>query len=175
MSFAHDFCRNIATRIGRCYSAPMTISPALSASLTAIGTIMRAAHDPWCIITSAAVALHGADAGVVSDVDVLLSVSDAERILPAIGVALRHGSAHPAFRSRIFGTWTGAPLPVEFMADFRYRSGTKWLPLHPATRQSVDVGGVTVFIPEAADLIAMLTAFGRPKDMDRIRSLAALA
>ena len=152
----------------------MTISPALSASLTAIGTIMRAAHDPWWIITSAAVALHGADPGAVSDVDVLLSVTDAERILPTIGVAPRRGSAHPAFRSRIFGTWTGAPLPVEFMADFRYRSGTEWLPLQPATRLPVDVGGVTVFIPDRADLIAMLAAFGRPKDSDRIRSLAAL-
>lgn len=48
----------------------MTVTPALSASLSAIGSVMAEAHDPWWIIASAAVALHGADPGHVSDVDV---------------------------------------------------------------------------------------------------------
>jgi hypothetical protein len=152
----------------------MPVNPILSASLIAIGNVMAEAHDPWWIIASAAVALHGADAGHVSDVDVLLSVADARRILPAIGIELRPGSAHAAFRSSIFGIWTATALPVEFMADFYRRSGEAWLPVRPATRQSIVVDGVAVFVPERMELQAMLTAFGRPKDMERARSLAAM-
>jgi hypothetical protein len=107
-------------------------------------------------------------------VDVLLSVADARRILPTIGIELRQGSAHAAFRSSIFGTWTGTPLPVEFMADFHRRSGEAWLPVRPATRQPVKVEGAVVFVPDRAELHAMLVAFGRPKDMERARNLAAV-
>jgi hypothetical protein len=154
---------------------PMIIGPPLSASLNAIGLIMDQAHDPWWIIASAAVALHGADPGHVGDVDVLLSVVDARRILPAIGIELRQGSVHAAFRSSIFGTWTGTALPVEFMADFDHRSGEVWFPVRPATRQPIKIDGAIVFVPDKAELQFMLTAFGRPKDMERARSLAAVA
>ncbi|WP_447413025.1 hypothetical protein, partial [Clostridium perfringens] len=82
---------------------------------------------------------------------------------------------HAAFRSSIFGTWTGTTLPVEFMADFHRRSGEEWLPVQLATRLSVEVEGVVVFIPERTELQAMLAAFGRPKDIQRAQSLAAVA
>jgi hypothetical protein len=153
----------------------MTVSPALSASLHAIESIMVDAHDPWWIIASAALALHGADLGQVADVDVLLSIVDAQRILPTIGIDLRQGSAHATFRSSTFGTWSGTALPVEFMAGFRHRSGEAWVPVQPATRQLIKVDGVIVFVPERAELQAMLTAFGRPKEMERARKLAAVA
>jgi hypothetical protein len=153
----------------------MIVSPALAASLSAIGSILDQAHDPWWIIGSAAVALHGADPGHVADVDVLLSVADARHILPTIGIEPRPGSVHTAFRSSVFGTWTGTALPVEFMADFQRRSGEAWLPVRPATRQAVEVEGAVAFVPERMELQAMLTAFGRPKDLARARSLAAVA
>jgi hypothetical protein len=108
-------------------------------------------------------------------VDVLLSVADARRILPTIGIEPRPGSLHTAFRSSVFGTWTGTGLPVEFMAGFQRRSGEAWLPVRPATRQAVEVQGAVVFVPERIELQAMLTAFGRPKDIERARGLAALA
>lgn len=134
---------------------------------------MAAARDPWWIISSAAVALHGADAGEVADVDVLLSEADARAILPGIGIECLPGPEHPAFRSGIFAAWTGTALPVEFMAEFSHFSGGAWVPVQPVTRKAVDVGGATVFIPEPAELHAMLTGFGRPKDLVRARSLTA--
>lgn len=152
----------------------MAISPSLTESLVAIAAIMSPADDPWWIIASAAVALHGADPGRVSDIDVLLSIADATRLLPAIGIALAGGTPHPTFRSGIFGTWTGTALPVEFMAGFHRWSGAIWLPVQPTTRQSVAVDGVTVFVPARAELLDMLIAFGRPKDLERARRLAAL-
>lgn len=156
------------------YRSRMTLGHALVTSLKAIGPIMAQAHDPWWIIASAAVALHGADAGHVSDVDVLLSIADARRILPGIGIAPRAGSAHAAFRSSIFGTWSDTALPVEFMAGFERLSGTQWFPVLPVTRQAVRVESGVVFVPEKTELEAMLIAFGRPKDLERARKLASM-
>jgi hypothetical protein len=68
--------------------------------------------------------------------------------LNAIGIELRPGSAHAAFRSSIFGTWTETTLSVEFMADFYRRLGEAWLPVRPATRQPIVVEGVAVFVPD---------------------------
>ena len=153
----------------------MSISPDLATSLTAIGSIMDGATDPWWIIGSAAVALHGADPDSVGDVDVLLSVADARRIFPTIGIELRRSSAHALFRSSIFGRWTETALPVEFMADFRRYLGTAWVPVRPTTRQAVELDGTMVFIPERAEMETMLAKFGRPKDIERARRLATLS
>lgn len=152
----------------------MTIDAPLAAALTAIGTVMILANDPWWIIGSAAVALHGADAGRVADVDVLLSISDAERVLPLIGIAPRRGPEHCDFRSSIFGTWTATPLPIEFMAGFCHRSGTEWRPVRPVTREPIDLGGVKVFVPGRAELCEILRSFDRPKDRVRASRLAEL-
>lgn len=134
---------------------------------------MTVSRDPWWVIASAAVALHGVDPGPVADVDVLLSVEDAQRVLPSIGVEVRQGSAHPDFRSSVFGTWTDSPLQVEFMAGFHHRSGPDWHRVEPATRLPIDVGGITVFVPERAELKRLLESFGRPKDIERARRLGA--
>ena len=152
----------------------MTISPSLSASLEAVAAILAPARDPWWIIASAAVALHGADPGDVADVDVLISANDARRILPTLGLKPRRGAAHASFRSGIFCPWRGTALPVEFMADFAYRSGGEWRPVLPATRQKIDGNGWSVFVPDRSELQIMLSGFGRPKDIARVRSLAAL-
>ena len=152
----------------------MTIDAALTASLCAVGTVMSDARDPWWIITGAAAALHGVETGHVADVDVLLSIPDARRILLVIGIAARPGAEHPDFRSSIFGTWTSPPRPVEFMAGFHRRSGDDWVPIQPTTRQPIRVDGVTVYIPGRAELRCLIEDLGRPKDKERARRLAAL-
>ncbi|MBW4330030.1 hypothetical protein KY084_03975 [Stakelama sp. CBK3Z-3] len=150
------------------------ISEPLAISVRAAGNMMRAAHEPWWIIAGAAVALHGADAGQVSDVDVLLSVGDAERLFPTFGLELRRGPSHANFRSGIFGTFTEAPLQIEFMANFRYRVGGNWLPANPRTREAVEFGETTVFVPGCIELQQMLRGFGRPKDIERAEQLSVL-
>jgi hypothetical protein len=68
---------------------------ALVASLTAVAELMESTQDPWWIIVRAAVALHGADPGPVGDVDILLSLRDALRIIPTLGLAFRRGPIMP--------------------------------------------------------------------------------
>ena len=152
----------------------MPISDALAGSLPAIASTMAVAEDRWWIIGSAAVALHGADLTDVRDVDIVLSIADAARILSHLGIAPDAGAGHPDFRSRIFATWGGAALPVEFMADFHCRSRDRWLPVQPTTRIAISGEGWTVFVPDKDELGAILAMFGRPKDIERRRRLTAL-
>ena len=125
---------------------------------------MASAHNPWWIIGSAAVALHGARPLDVRDIDVLLSVADARRILPGLNVPLTPGVADDRFRSDVYCQWTTPPVPVDFMAGFHVHGE----PLTPATRDEIGPG---LFVPSREELRAMLYHFGRPKDMERARLL----
>ncbi|RYY26353.1 MAG: hypothetical protein EOP62_10550 [Sphingomonadales bacterium] len=127
---------------------------------------MRDARDDWWIIGSAAVALHGGNPVDARDVDVLLTVADARRILPGIGVALTPGVADSRFRSDFYCAWGAPPVPVDFMAGFHVYGEA----LVPATR----LGMAGVFVPSREELLAMLRHFGRPKDLARARLLDRL-
>lgn len=128
---------------------------------------MAPAQHEWWIIASAAVALHGGDPGVIKDVDVLLDPRDAAAVLGALGVEGAPGEADERFRSDLFASWTGAPLPVEFFAGFHLLEQGSWNEIRPATRLSFELGDARVFVPERAELKAMLLRFGRPKDLAR--------
>ena len=148
---------------------------ALMRTCIVLGEAMAAARDPWWIIGSAAVALHGADAGMIGDVDVVLSVPDAHRLCAMRDVAIGQTAAHPLFRSRLFARWTGTPLAIELMAGFEVATADGWHPVNPVSRQRIETGGATVYVPVAGELIALLRLFGRRKDLTRAAALARSA
>ncbi|RYE04258.1 MAG: hypothetical protein EOP61_01325 [Sphingomonadales bacterium] len=130
---------------------------------------MAGAQDDWWVIGSAAAVLHGASLGEIADIDVMLSVADARRILPGLGVALTPGVADQRFRSEFYCQWTSPPVPVDFMAGFTAHGA----PLVPATREAITIGEQILFVPAKDELIAILQFFGRPKDLERARLLEA--
>ena len=134
-----------------------------------MGAALAAACDPWWVIGSAAAALHGARTPV-ADIDVLLSVRDAAALLPRLGLAVAAGRPDDRFRSEVFARWTGAALPIEFMAGLCTREGDAWAPVHLSTR--VVVGGVAV--PSRRELAALMRRFGRDKDLARAALLDAM-
>ena len=146
----------------------------LARTLASTGRLLADARDPWWVLGSAAVVLHGASTSV-ADVDVLLSRDDARRLLPRIGASPAPGKEDDLFRSEAFATWRDLPLPVEFMAGFHYRRHDHWIAVEPRTRRSIAVGDVTLFVPERAELRDLLTAFGRPKDRTRADLLEDVA
>ncbi|WP_260929027.1 hypothetical protein [Novosphingobium sp. 9] len=155
------------------------LAPALRNTLLDVAAIMTGARERWWIIASAAAALHGAAPIEVADVDVLLSVPDANTILPRLGLAVGPGTANERFRSARFATWQSTALPVDFMADFHARDfqrpdGPKWNRVMPQTRVSIDLSGARLYIPSRVELHALFLSFGRPKDLARARLLAAL-
>jgi hypothetical protein len=132
------------------------------AALAQVAAALRAARDPWWVIGSAAVWLHDVETSVV-DIDVLTSARDAERLLREWPGVVTIGGASARFRSHLFARLHGAALPVEVMADLEVFAAGAWRAVQPATR--VAVAGV--FVPERAELAAILRSFGRDKDIAR--------
>ncbi|HEY8572493.1 hypothetical protein [Phenylobacterium sp.] len=134
---------------------------------------MRDAADEWWVIASAAATLHGADQPEPADVDVLASERDATSVLEALGIKPEGDGLHPLFRSRVIGRWTSPPMPVEIMAGFNLLTDTGWREVALKTRESVRVGAEVVFVPSREELVGLLTAIGRPKDLVRAHQLRA--
>lgn len=152
----------------------MSLPTPLIETFGSVAAIMETAREPWWIIASAAAALHGAKPITVADVDVLLSVEDISRILPMLGIEPYQGPPNPLFRSEVLAKWPATPVPVDLMAGFEHRVGDAWHVVQPATRQAVTVGAAIVYVPERDELRRIIAGFGRPKDLERARLLAAL-
>lgn len=145
----------------------------LRETLVMTADAMPDAQDPWWVISSAAVALHGVAPIEVGDVDLLMSVRDARRIMDKLGVAPIEDGASAMFRSTLFGRWETPPLVVEIMAGFHVATSAGWAEVLPRTRVPVLVGGSVVYVPDRAELAKMLRLFGRSRDLERVRLLAS--
>ncbi len=150
----------------------MTLPERLEQTLVMVAELGMSAADPWWVISSAAVALHDAPVDDVRDVDLLMSARDAKQALMRVGVEPRTGHATDQFRSAVFGTWHGPPLPVEIFGDFDFAGPDGWSRVAPKSREPVTIGGQILFVPSVAELRQMLIGFGRPKDLARAQLLS---
>ena len=151
----------------------LVLSDSLRQTLEMVADLAAPAADPWWIIASAAVALHGAPIEDVRDVDLLMSEHDARGMLIRVGVEPRAGQGSHRFRSAVFGTWLAAPLPIEIFGGFEFAGPAGWTPVLPDTREPVAIGGKILFVPSAAELRKMLIGFGRSKDLARAELLGS--
>jgi hypothetical protein len=151
------------------------LAPALEQALTMVADAAAAAAEPWWIIGSAAVALHGADVTDIRDIDLLMGLADADWLVAQLGLSAEPESEHPQFSSQLFAVWREPLLPVEIFAGFKLRSGKGWTEVQPRTREPIAVGRRTLFVPAAEELHQLLLSFGRSKDLNRARSLSARA
>ena len=145
----------------------------LAQTLALVAELCAPAADPWWVIASAAVALHGAPVDDVRDVDLLMSDRDARSALLRAGVQPDVGRATDLFRSAVFGTWHGPPLLVEIFGDFEFAGPGGWTRVAPQSREPITIGNHTLFVPSVAELKRLLIGFGRPKDLARARLLPA--
>ena len=149
------------------------LAPDLGKTLVMVAEAMRDARDPWWVISSAAVALHGVAPIEVDDVDLVMSVGDASRLMDALDISPIEDGVSSLFRSTLFGRWETPPLVVEIMAGFHVATAAGWTEVLPRTRVPVLVEGCVIYVPERAELAGMLRLFGRPKDLERVRLLAS--
>jgi hypothetical protein len=147
------------------------VTPVVAATLADVAQLMRPARHPWWIIGSGAVALHGAEAGDVHDIDVLIDRADAPAVLTAAGLTPLTMPPDPLLRSDIFAVWPGADVPVEIMAGFAIAGLQGWWPVQPETREAIAVRDTTLFVPARSELVALLHRMGRPKDLRRAAAL----
>jgi len=145
----------------------MTMTPALADTLAMVSDAASGARDPWWIIGSAAVVLYGRSVAHVKDVDLMMSAADAEVFLRRVGESPRNGKPNDRFRSLVFGIWSAPPVPVEVMGGFSIATRDGWRDVSLATRETVTVGGRSICVPAAEELIQLLRSFGRTKDLER--------
>jgi hypothetical protein len=149
------------------------LDPPLAEALAILAAAMRDVREPWWIIGSAAMALHGVRPLVVGDLDLLTGPAEARRLLGAWGVRDDASSSLGRFRSEAFGRWRAGTLPVDVMGGFHVRVGDEWRPVQPQTRKAVRAGEALLFVPSLDELAEMCRLFGRPKDLERERLIAA--
>jgi hypothetical protein len=147
------------------------LSANLRQTLVMTADALEGAQDPWWVVSSAAVALHGVTPVEVGDVDVLMSVVDAQRAMDQLGVVPIEDGASALFRSTLFARWEMPPLVVEIMAGFHVATSSGWTKVLPRTRVPIFVDERVVYVPDRAELAEMLRLFGRPKDLERVRLL----
>ncbi|MHA6722174.1 hypothetical protein [Sphingomonas sp. RS2018] len=139
-------------------------SPLVEALVEA-ASLAAEAVDPWWIIGSAAVVLHGVETPV-ADIDLLTSARDADSILAAAGRRPDTESDRSRFRS-VYGTLPSPGVSIEVMGGLEVLSAGAWHRVLPATRQAVSVCAATLYVPDRAELAAIMRSFGRAKDIIR--------
>lgn len=147
------------------------MAPELSTTLCSVAEVMASFPEGWWIIGSAAVALHGIDAGWVHDVDLLIDARLGDAVLDRLGVAPIILPPDPLFRSTMFARWDATPVPVEVMAGFQVATTGHWQPVELHTRQRIDMAKRPLFVPDRQELLGLFCAFGRTKDAPRIQAL----
>ncbi|GMN04088.1 hypothetical protein [Erythrobacter sp. MTPC3] len=145
---------------------------ALHRSLHQLADALKDAAEPWWIIGSAAVELHGGNPDTISDIDVLVSRKDIDALYRRLPLTDTPDNGKTMFRSARFGWWSEPEVEIEFMHGLEVEADGKWEPVEPETRQAVMVDHRELFVPHRDELIEILTRFGREKDLRRAASLA---
>jgi hypothetical protein len=153
---------------------PDNLPDALACSLSELAQLATAWRDPWWIIGSAAVVLHGVRDVAAADVDILLSEQDAHCVRNArqLALALPQPLPHPLFRSEVFLAVQTSGLPLELMAGFCVARAGTWQPVTLATREPVILPFGTVYVPGIRELLGLFHLFGREKDLLRAKLVA---
>jgi hypothetical protein len=150
------------------------ISPRLQAGLDHLARLMQAEAEPWWIIGSTALVLTGLDNLEPDDIDVVASGDCLRRALASAGVDEMAPRPHPRFHSSPYQRieWQGA-APIELMGDLRVKTPVEAVRIVFESRISVLAGRSELFIPSAAEQIALLNLFGREKDLAKAARLRA--
>lgn len=143
----------------------------LIASLSSLIEVSGHLTGPWWIIGGAATALYAGDQGDdLHDVDVIVSVADARRLIERLDIEDRTDGGSERFRSRVYATWW-LDLPVDFLGDFEVKINGTWRPVRPQTRNPFSTPAGVVFMPSLEEHIEITRTLGRPRDFERIARL----
>lgn len=143
-----------------------------SDSFVGLADFLRPCRDPWAIFGGAALCLHGLSTEAPKDIDVLLSLGDAERIAARHGLPNKAAGGTERFRSQILLHPSIGSVPVELMAGFEVRTADGWVPVrieHCVTKRA---GGMALPVATLPELARLFHLFGRPKDRERLERIA---
>ena len=141
----------------------------LEPTLADISRLANRLQDDWWILGSAAIALTGVAIEVL-DVDLLVSERDARTLLADWALPGAAGDGEERIRS-IRGEHAGTPIPIQIMGGLEVCTEGTWVPVTPNTRERIALPGGAVYIPDAADQLALLLMFRRTQDLVRAEML----
>ncbi|MCU0354214.1 MAG: hypothetical protein MUD08_10825 [Cytophagales bacterium] len=126
-------------------------------------------EDEYFVIGSSALVLTGVETNAVSDLDILTSWADADR-LKLLWADRRKASHSPEnallFRSN-FARFAFETMDVEAMGDLEINRGGSWQRLRILDFMEVPVADHTVRIPTLAEQKRIFLLFGRQKDLSK--------
>ncbi|WP_117190807.1 hypothetical protein [Rhizobium terrae] len=136
--------------------------------LLQLSEFMSVCRDPWCIFGGAAMYLHGFRDPGFSDIDVLASLTDVERI--AVSHALRNEAegGTQRFRSQALLHPDIGDIAVEIMAGFEIFADGRWQAVTVADHAEVRYRSATVWVASPKDVGGIFRLCGRPKDIERL-------
>lgn len=143
-----------------------------SDSFVGLADLLRPCRDPWSIFGGAALCLHGITSELPKDIDVLLSIDDAERIAARHGLENKAAGGIERFRSQILLHPSTGTVPVELMAGFEVLTTDGWVPVRIERRVTKTIGGVALPVATLPELARLFRLFGRPRDLERLRRIA---
>jgi len=150
----------------------MVMTPALAETLAMLSEAASGARDPWWIIGSAAVVLHGRSIDHVKDVDLVMSAADGE-----ILISLTEGHAPTAgylkkLRTELPQEFPDLTEPLLFgpLLPPRYRLSGPGAQPHAAARFAEQLAASPRCPVDPADLDAVRS----PAFIDRYRSGSSL-
>lgn len=142
----------------------------LRQQLAVLRPTLHALDAPYCLIGSAAIMLNGADLATCDDIDILTTKHGAQqlqRLWHSQWQASEHAQGHQLFRSH-YGRYRFSHGIVEVMGALEIQRQDFW---EPVTVQEI-VTIEAVALASIPELRRLLTQFGRPKDLEKLRILS---
>jgi len=143
----------------------------LEQTLIRLGDLMSGCHDPWCVFGGTAMLLHGYRTGPIADIDVLVSLADAERLAASNGLENVADGGTARFRSTILLKPDFGVIPVEILGGFEISAEGGWQAVVVHERTEMHLGHATTFIAAIDDIARIFRLSGRAKDLERLKLL----
>ncbi len=143
----------------------------LSKTLESVAAALNSRRRDWLVFGGSAMALYGFDAGVVKDIDIIVSSETAASLMSELSLKNQADGGSERFRSEYLLRPDFGPVEVEILGNFEIRSGPAWHRIAMGRPNAICVGNQTVFVPEVAALADIFDLCARPKDLARSRQI----
>ena len=140
----------------------------LEETLFRITSLMADCRDRWCIFGGAALYLHGYRNMPFSDVDILASTADCERLRRTANIGNDAEGGTNRFRSKILLHPKLGIFEVEIMGDFEIFAKGAWQPVYIEPAVKLQFGSATVPVASLEKIASILRLSGREKDFSRL-------
>ncbi len=141
----------------------------LEETLLRLTDLMSDCTDPWCVFGGAALYLHGYRDIPFSDIDVLISKADCERVRKAWDLPNEAGGGTDLFRSDFLLHPHLGPLDVEIMSNFEIFADMRWQPIDIGDPIETRLGSAIVPVASLEKIKSILRLSGRDKDLARLK------